>query len=79
MATLLLWRVITVTMLIFFLRQSRHLYPSELKSIEKDLRSAFATEDDTTYVVSNSDEDYDEDSDSDESDTQRHRDLHQQP
>ena len=56
MIVLLLWRVITFTMLIVFLRQARHLYPNEYKSIEKDLRQAFAVEDDT-LLVSNSDDD----------------------
>ena len=41
MIVLLLWRVITFTMLIVFLRQARHLDPKEYKSIEKDLRQAF--------------------------------------
>ena len=59
MAVLLLWRVITFTMLIVYLRQARHLYPNEYKSIERDIRQAIAVEDDT-LCVSNSDEDEDE-------------------
>ena len=63
MLVLLLWRVITFTMLIVFLRQARHLYPNEYKSIEKDLRQAFAVEDDT-LLVSNSDDDEEDEYDS---------------
>ena len=63
MIVLLLWRVITFTMLIVFLRQARHLYPNEYKSIEKDLRQAFAVEDDT-LLVSNSDGDEEDEYDS---------------
>lgn len=63
MIVLLLWRVITFTMLIVFLRQARHLYPNEYKSIEKDLRQAFAVEDDT-LLVSNSDDDEEDEYDS---------------
>ena len=55
-----LWRVITVTMLIVFLRQAKPLFPNEYKAIEKDLRQAFATEDDNvTLYMSNSDEEDD--------------------
>ena len=56
----MLWRVVTLTMLIVFLRQARPLFPNEYKSIEKDLRQAFATEDDNTVCVSNSDDDDEE-------------------
>lgn len=49
-------------MLIVFLRQAKLLLPNEYKAIEKDLRQAFATEDDNTLYVSNSSDDEEDDS-----------------
>ena len=70
MMVLLLWRVITFTMLIVFLRQARPLYPNEYRSIEKDLRQAFAIEDDTMYVSNSYDEEDDENSSEGEYDSE---------
>ena len=70
MIVLLLWRVITFTMFIVFLRQARHLFPNEYKSIEKEIRQAFALKDDT-LLKSNSDEENEYDSESEASSSSR--------
>jgi len=51
MAVLLLWRVVTFTMLIIFLRQARPLLPTEQRSIERDLKHAFANEEGNTFYI----------------------------
>lgn len=65
-AVLILWRVVTFTMLIIFLRQARPLLPIEQQSITRDLKRAFAEEEGNAYYVEQSSDDEDEEEYDDE-------------